>query len=594
MIVPMRKYLFLAHHSDYVDFLEGLRKLGVLHIREKEAEPSDKLLAMATEQRDTRVVIQGLRKREVESLPDAYPMPEEGKDFVTAYKQITEQREQLLEQRAAVNKELELLRPWGDFSIETVKQLEAAGLEVQFFVCPAKKFRPEWTKEYPIAHIKDLGPDTYFIGVTKAEEPLAIPGAEHLPDPRDGAVELKDKLADVQQRIDEVESRLDRLAAVGLPALEARLRDLQDNTQIMGVIEHTRREADEQLMVLEGFAPEPKTAALEALCEREDAPFFSERPDPGDKPPVLLRNAGFSRLFEPIGRLFALPDYRELDLTPYFAPFFMMFFGFCLGDAGYGLVLVLAATLYKFRAGADWKPILSLVQWLGVATILFGALTGTVFGLNLLEDRFAALGAIQEYILDSNQAFQLALILGVVQILFGLGVRAYSKGRQHGWAHAIAPLGWILLLLSLVDVGMTKWLTPYSGYVAWGAVGLILLFSAPGAGILGRLGSGVWALYGITGIFGDLLSYIRLFALGIASAILGLVVNSIAWQIYGSSDILGPILFVVFLLVGHTLNLLIASLGAFVHPMRLTFVEFYKNAGFEGGGKPYDPLRRQG
>jgi len=592
MIVPMQKYLFLVYRSDYVPFLEGLRALGVLHVREQKGAPSEELLEKMDRQRDFRKVLQELRKRDVETQKIT-SSPAEGQAVVSEFHKINEELAPLLQQRATVRKELDILRPWGDFSIETVQELEAAGLEVQFFVCPSKKFKAQWAEEYPIAKISERGAETYFIGITKADSPITIEAAEMLPDPKDGTTELKARQATIQKEISTVNARLDHLAEIGIPALEAALRELSDTTQLMSVIEQTRREADEQLMILEGYAPKPKTRELEALCDQQEIPYLSERPQPEDQPPVLLRNSRFGRLFEPIAKLFALPAYREMDLTPYFAPFFMLFFGFCLGDAGYGIVLLLGATLYKFRANKAMKPTLTLIQFLGLATILFGVLTGTVFGLNLLGDRFAWLGDIRNFMLDSDQAFQLALILGVVQILFGLGIKAFNKGQQYGWSFAIAPAGWIILILSLVDIGLTKMLLPYSQFVAWAAVALIILFSDPKASFSSRLGSGAWALYGVTGIFGDLLSYIRLFALGIASAILGLVVNNIGLQIMGVGDIIGPILFVVFLLVGHTANLLIASLGAFVHPMRLTFVEFYKNAGFEGGGKAYDPLRRQ-
>ena len=120
-----------------------------------------------------------------------------------------------------------------------------------------------------------------------------------------------------------------------------------------------------------------------------------------------------------------------------------------------------------------------------------------------------------------------------------------------------------------------------------------LFFSDPGVNVFARIGKGVWDVYSmVTGIFGDLLSYIRLFALGLSSAILGFVINDIGLQILGSSKILGPVFFVIFLLLGHTLNILISSLGSFVHPMRLTFVEFYKNAGFKGGGEEYKPFKK--
>jgi V/A-type H+-transporting ATPase subunit I len=122
----------------------------------------------------------------------------------------------------------------------------------------------------------------------------------------------------------------------------------------------------------------------------------------------------------------------------------------------------------------------------------------------------------------------------------------------------------------------------------------VLFFNDPKSNIITRFGKGIWDIYStVTGVFGDLLSYIRLFALGLSSAILGFVINDIGLQILGSSRILGPVFFGIFLVLGHTLNILISSLGSFVHPMRLTFVEFYKNAGFKGGGEPYKPFSIQ-
>ena len=593
MIVPMQKYLFLVHHSGYVAFLEGLRRLGVLHVQQQEGEPSADLMERIAQQQRLKKVLKDLEKREVEVVQDSAVSVEEGEQVVMAYQELKDQLEPLLQEQATVRKELDIIKPWGDFSIEAVKKLEQAGLEVQFFVCPTKRYRSDWTKEYPVSHLNDFGADTYFVGVTKAESPIEIEGVEMLPDPKNGTVELEARQTELEAAVAAINAKLDHLSKTGLPSLKAALVDLQDTTQLMHVIEQTRREAEDRLMVLEGYAPETRMEELEDLCEEQGIPFMQEQPQPEDQPPVMLNNSKFTQLFEPIAKLFALPTYREMDLTPYFAPFFLLFFGFCLGDAGYGIVLVLAATIYKFKAGADLKPTLTLVQFLGLATVLFGVLTGTVFGVSLLQDQFEWLGDIRKIMLNSDQAFQMALVLGVVQILFGLAVKAVNKGRQFGWQYGIAPVGWILLVLSLADIGMLKLVVPYSSYVAWFAVALILFFSDPKAGLFSRLGSGAWALYGITGIFGDLLSYIRLFALGIASAILGLVVNDIGLQIQGSMEIVGPILFVIFLLIGHTANLLIASLGAFVHPMRLTFVEFYKNAGFEGGGKPYDPLRQK-
>jgi V/A-type H+-transporting ATPase subunit I len=293
-----------------------------------------------------------------------------------------------------------------------------------------------------------------------------------------------------------------------------------------------------------------------------------------------------------------------MDLTPFFAPFFMLFFGFCLGDAGYGLLILIGATLLKRRVSKDMKKILSLLQWLGVTTIILGELFGTFFGINLIEvadeGRISWLVPFRELMFNSEKMFYFALILGGLQIIYGMFIKAANITRQRGFKYALSTVGWIFLIVVSIalfsmknetNTGMINTLF----YVLLGFSGILILFmNNPDKNIMINFGGGLWDVYSmVTGVMGDLLSYIRLFALGVSSAILGYVFNDLAMQMSGDVPVLSQLIFVVILLVGHGLNIFMASLGAFVHPMRLTFVEFYKNAGFEGGGKSYDPFRRK-
>lgn len=594
MIEPMYKYYFLVPQGDYLRFLMRLRQLGVLHVKGNGGGLPSDLQDRLEAQNRLQQVLDLLAKREVQPRDWTEELPEDGLELMKRYEDWNDKvddREQEMEQ---LDKQLEQWRPWGDFSGKTLDELADTGLYIHFFSCPAKRWKPGWTAEYPIAFVAEENGQAHFIYLSREAEPPELPFADAWPRPAQGTREMREQRRRLEEEKAAWNDRIDQLAAHGIPAMQAALYRLQDHLQFREVVHHSREEADGHLMLLEGFVPDSRRQDLEAFLHDAKVLFLRDRPKPKDNPPVLLRNSGFSRLFEPIGELFSLPDYSEMDLTPYFAPFFMMFFGFCLGDAGYGLVMVLGATIYRRWARESYQPILRLLQWLGLATVIFGALTGTFFGLNLVENPIPGLEAARNFMLDSNQAFQLALILGMVQILFGLVLKAVNQARQYGWMHGIAPVGWMILLLSLLDIGLLKQLDPVSTYTAWGGVALIVLFSDPGTSLPGRVGKGLWELYGITGFFGDLLSYIRLFALGISSAILGYVVNNIAWQINQGVPYVGPVLFVLFLLVGHGANLLIASLGAFVHPMRLTFVEFYKNAGFKGGGRKYDPLRKHG
>jgi len=166
--------------------------------------------------------------------------------------------------------------------------------------------------------------------------------------------------------------------------------------------------------------------------------------------------------------------------------------------------------------------------------------------------------------------------------------------RRKGFKFALSTVGWLILIITLILKSLGLFDGNYLIYFYYALMAtsgvFILLLNKPGVNIFARIGSGIWDSYGmVTGFFGDLLSYIRLFALGISSAILGFVFNDISLQ-FLDIPYVGWIFFLLLLIIGHTINIFMATLGGFIHPMRLTFVEFYKNAGFEGGGKKYNPF----
>jgi V/A-type H+-transporting ATPase subunit I len=593
MIVPMRKFVFMVYHAEYQGFLEDLRALGVVDVTERVREAPAYLADMEDERKRLRGFTRALKRRKPEEAPPP-PKKVEGAEVADDIAELLSEQEQLAQRLAAVRKEIEALSPWGVFSLETLDRLAEAGLEVCFFVASERNFKEEWARQYSLALIARKPPMVYFIIIREAGRSIDIE-AEPMPRPSRALPEAIAEGEALQARLRAIDRLLDRHAAHSLPALESHLAKVEQKIAFEKVILSTQAQAEEKVMILEGFAPRPQEKKVKDYCDKNNILYLEANPKAEDNPPILLANNRFSRYFEPLGRLFALPSYGELDLTPFFAPFFLLFFGFCLGDAGYGLVLLLGAAVYKWRLkkNAPLRPYLTLAQFLGLGTILFGILTGTFFGLNLMEDRFVYLGQFRRVMLDSEQTFNLALGLGLAQILFGLTLQAVNRGRQLGWAYAVPSVGWMLLLLAILDIALLKATGRLSTYAAYLSVGLILFFSDPKGSVFARLGKGLWDLYNITGFFGDLLSYIRLFALGISSAILGLVINEIALQTQGIPYV-GPAVFVLVLVVGHAANLLIASLGAFVHPLRLTFVEFYKNAGFAGGGRPYRPFTAHG
>jgi V/A-type H+-transporting ATPase subunit I len=373
-----------------------------------------------------------------------------------------------------------------------------------------------------------------------------------------------------------------------LPSLQKRKAELEDVYELNRVMKNTQQEAGGKIKILEGFVPRPQKKMFSEFLDSKGIVHIKNRSRFSDNPPILLHNNWFSRLFEPIGSLFSLPAYKDLDLTVFFAPFFALFFGFGMNDAGYGLILLIGATLMKILGKPKIKKsYLTLVQLLGVITFFFGLLTGNIFGVSIAE--LPGLSFLKNRFLKDQQIFTLAIAIGFAQILFGMVLQGLNKMIKFGFKYGLPQVGWIMIILHLLNMFYFKILPFYSHIDIYIGLGLIIFFADPEAGFFKGIGTGIWELFGITGLMGDVLSYIRLFALGVSSAILALVINSIAWQIE-KVQYIGPVLFLIVLVFGHTLNLFVASLGAFVHTMRLTFVEFYKNAGFTGGGNPYKPF----
>jgi V/A-type H+-transporting ATPase subunit I len=587
MVTPMLKYTFLVYHRDYLAFLEALQDVGVVEIVERDVEMDEETLGHLRDIRQLRQWTGFLKRRKI--TPGTQDTSIEAADLVTAMEELEAERERIRSQINTLQKEISRIQPWGDFSAEKIDKLQEAGVTVRFFICPAKKFDPAWEEAYHTGIINVVQSSLYFVIFQQRDETIEIE-AEEIAMPQRPLRELKALVEEDKKRLDEIERTFDTYAERHTESLEKALSEAQEKTEFRKAVLHTRKEAADKLMVLQGWVPVTKEEKLTSFLDTEGILYLTSPPLPEEKVPVLLNNGRFTRLFEPIGRLFSLPDYMELDLTPFFAPFFMMFFGFCLGDAGYGLILLAGGTLLKRRVDRKLRPVLTLVQFFGLATVFFGILTGTFFGIALA--RVPSLETVRSFFLNNNQVFWLAIIIGLVQILFGTGLRAANQIKRYGFVYGLSSIGWILLVIGVLDAFKFK-VAGVAGYIVlFAGIFLIVFFSNPKAGILGRIGRGLWDLYGITGIFGDVLSYVRLFALGVSSSILGLVINDIAMQIKGASPVIGPILFVIFLLLGHTLNIAISCLGAFVHPMRLTFVEFYKNAGFSGGGKPYKPFSR--
>ncbi len=596
MIIPMLKYTFLVFHKEYTSFLENIQELGVVHVAKKYLELSENIQQKYVEINACENTIQFLTKREIEPIEGNTRLSE--KEIIQDIQQKQKEQEELVTKLEETKKLYNKACQWGDFSPEIIDRLKQQNIHFHFYSATRKKYAQLEKEGLPVEIISEQGNQVLLLLIKTGDSKIEI-DAEELLLPEIPYTKLKEQIAELETKIERIHLAFDVYAGESIQKLTKYKAELINTLKFDTVVLNTSKQADDKLMILEGWVPKSRNLSLNQFLEKNGVLYILQKATPEDDIPILLKNNHFSKLFEPIGSMFSLPDYSELDLTVFFAPFFMLFFGFCLGDAGYGLLFLIGAGIYKLKASEEIKPYLTLIQLLGVATIIFGAISGTLFGINLIETELGLTDNVRALFLNPDKMFSLSLILGGIQIIFGLFIRAANQTKQFGFQYALATLGWLTIFIGSVvyfiliraEIITTNKTILYS-IIAVGGF-FIFFFSDPSVNILTRVGKGIWDVYStVTGIFGDLLSYIRLFALGLSSAILGFVINDIGLQILGSSKILGPVFFAIFLMLGHTLNILISSLGSFVHPMRLTFVEFYKSAGFKGGGKEYKPFKK--
>lgn len=338
----------------------------------------------------------------------------------------------------------------------------------------------------------------------------------------------------------------------------------------------------ERVSYLEGWARSSDLRRLKSKL-RPFADFieiYSRPPLPEEDPPVILENPRLARPFEVITKLYSLPQRRSLDPTLALAPFFFLFVGLCVSEAGYGLLVALLSFLYiKYaKPKGALLQFLKLLSLLGVSTVILGTLVGGWFGFPIR--RLMILDPLE----DPLSFLLLSIILGFIQVWFGTLLNMISRIKNKDYIQAIfAQGGWLLLLPSLTLYLITKQ-SLWGIFALFGAAGIVF-FASPSRNPFARFFGGLYKLYDISRYVADVLSYSRLLALGLATSVIAMVVNTLCQTALGIPWI-GWLLAALIFIGGHLFNLGISFLGGFVHSMRLQFVEFFSKF-FEPGGKPF-------
>ena len=590
MVTEMTRYDFILMSGDADAFLEKLQSVGVVDITRSLKPIDEKSEKLSARAEIYRKALSSLKTVEKADDPGQKPT-----DFAVEVMETVREKEAIEAQLPQLRKDAEELYPWGQFDTKSFDRLKETGLKLHFY--KAKAIDPAWKEQYALSDISNFGGYNYFVVVSDSDDydfPL-----KELPAPDRDYAAIEQQIADLEAQVKQKEHRLAQLKWHE-PVLQAEMDKTLSKLDLHLANAAGEKAAEDYITVFEGFAPAVNEPALRDMLDKEQVFYIEDKAKIDDNPPIKLKNNKFVSMFELLTDMYGRPKYDEFDPTVFISIFFMLFFAFCMGDAGYGLVLILASLGLKKVLG----KIAPLGVTLGIATTVVGLLFHTFFSMDMLEWSWIP-DAVKKCMLPSQIAgydgtMVLALLVGIVHICLAMIVKTYQSTKVKGFANSLGTWGWTLLivggvivgglaLMGVMDKALTKWIIIILGGLS--ALGIFFLNDLHRNPLL-NVGSGLWETYNTaTGLLGDVLSYLRLYALGLAGAKLGEAFNAIGLQALGDGGARW-IAFILIVLVGHTLNVAMCVLGAFVHPLRLNFLEFFKNSGYEGSGRRYKPLQQ--
>lgn len=591
MISPMTKYSFILLRGEEAHLLESLQSIGLVDITRSSKPVDERSSALLDQiQKDDSIV----KKLSAYSLPEGIiTVPAEG-DLVPLAESVLTELAALKEKKKAVEQELARVNVWGSFSKDDLDRFEKLNLKFHFHNVSAKVFTQEWAQEYPLQVIQEDKSGVWFVVVGDSPLPGEIPAPKHsaedcqwqLSEIEAGIASLNGRVSGLKKRISDIEAQRDEsLSELDLYLAGAAAVPAAENT----------------ICTLVGYAPTESEDSVTEAIDKLGVFYIKEAAVVEDNPPISFRNNKFVKMFETLTDMYGRPAYDGFDPTPFISIFFLLFFAFCMGDAGYGLVLVLLGLLLRKKVG-DLAP---LVITLGLGTVVIGFLFHTFFSIDISQWQiFAPIKGIflPAQIAGNDATMVLSLVVGVVHICLAMVVKTIHETKTKGFYASLGTWGWTLLIVGgiivaafafagVLNATLTKWIVIVLGVVS--ALG-IFVFNDPKRNKFANIGMGLWDTYNmITGLVGDVLSYIRLYALGLAGSMLGMAFNDMGVMILGDSPNIGKWIGFLFLVIfGHTLNIAMCALGAFVHPLRLNFLEFFKNSGYEATGRIYNPLKK--
>lgn len=602
MIEKMKLVSVIAMESEKDALLQELQKLELLHIAEKRAGDgllSERLLKL-TKIQSYLLEYQSSPKEEL--LSDT-----EFEELLSRVASAIEEKKELLSLRSASKMEIEKLQAWGDFSPEQVRELRDLGYDLHFYRCGKKDFKL-LLSDPSLRLIKLASVEKSETFASLGPLPAGSPAME-FPLPEKSLSDLEETLRDCEERLSRCEA-LFAEAAQDLPSFRERILQAEDSLSYSSV--SNSAEKDSGLVWLTGYIPEADMDRFIACAREKSWAYRIDDVEEGDElVPTKVRYNRLTRLLIPVFDILGtVPGYREYDISFWFLCFFTLFFAMIIGDAGYGLLFLIGTAVIHIRRKKA-NDAITLLYVLSAATVIWGSLTGTWFGFEgamripflkaLVIPKFAN---YPEYFgvstgTQQNAIMKFCFIIGTVQLSLACVMNIRKKLPLKDWS-LFADLGWLaaidalyFLVLYLV-IGEKVQLLPVALVVGMGFL-LVVLFGGMspdksfGQGLKAGLGDAFTVFLNTISAFGNVMSYIRLFAVGMASLAIAQSFNNMASGFSGPAVIVG----VVIVLIGHALNIVMGVLSVAVHGIRLNLLEFSGQLGMEWSGTAYDPFRKK-
>lgn len=414
--------------------------------------------------------------------------------------------------------------------------------------------------------------------------------------PREEINTINNEISSLSVKSGEITAKIKELSK-NLPDFEIMYEYLMNKKLRLMASENFLR--TDKVNVISGYIPTDMEEEFENAVKKslKDAYYLEIKEAEKDDPnvPVLLKNSKFTETFESLTSMYALPLYNEIDPTPLLAPFYLAFFGMMVGDAGYGIIMLIG-TLIALRVAnlsESQEKFIRFFHYLSYSTIAWGVIYGSYFG---------GIIPIKGLVDPANQYQELlvgSMVFGLIHLFFGLGIKGYMYIREKKYFDALCDVGFWYMAVAGGIVFLLTIVTPMAAIVktislavmVLGMVGIVLTAGRSAASVGGKLAGGLYELYGISGYVGDIVSYSRLMALGLSGGFIASSINMMMDMLF-SKGILGIIIGIVVFLVGQLFNIFLSLLGAYVHTLRLTYVEFFGKF-YEGGGRNFKLFRNK-